>query len=193
MTFLVVSDFILNAQLLDDQRLAKQRVEGMQILNTILRNADGWKNHPIVRSWYNYPDALKYYVNCIILEFIRRGGNNNIQLYDVPSVIIVPWWVHWDRLHQSHRAMLMRKNPFYYNNKFTVDPEYNSYGYIWPYKVPYCDRDKPLSQITDPIPEYLTNPVYCTGILKSGVNAGKLCTRLVKDKHTYCTIHRRNN
>lgn len=192
MTFLVIGDFVLNAQLLDDQRLAKQRVEARQILDAIL-GGTGWKNHPATKAWKNYVDALKYYTNCIILEFIRRGGTNNLPLFEIPKIIMLPWWVHWDRLHQSHRAMLMRKNPFYYRDKFVVEPEYQQYGYIWPHDIPYENRFAPLASITAPIPDELTNPVYCCGILKSGQRAGQACQRLVKDKHPYCTIHRKSH
>ncbi len=190
MTFLVVANFVLNASLLDNQRLGKQRVESRQILNCI-ENGGGWSNHPIVHSWRPYVDALKYYTNCIIIEFIRRGGNNNLPLFEVPKTILMPWWVKWDRLHQSHRAMLMRKDKFYYHDKFTVDEEYSNYGYIWPNKALYKDRHMPLREITAPIPKELIDPIYCTGLLKSGRRSGQSCNRLVKDKYCYCMIHRK--
>jgi hypothetical protein len=190
MTFLVVADFVLNAKLLDDQRLAKQRVEARQILDAIMKGT-GWKNHPITHAWRNYVDALKYYTNCIILEFIRRGGNNTLPLFEIPKIIMIPWWVNWDRLHQSHRAMLMRKNPFYYRSKFSVEAEYFNYGYIWPHNIPYDNRDAPLESITAPIPDELINPVFCSAILQSGKRKGHQCQRLVKDKQQLCTVHRK--
>lgn len=204
MTFLVIGDFVLNAQLLDDQRLAKQRVEAIQILETIQKNCDGsigcstrsWNNHPVVHAWRNYTDALKYYINCVILEFIRRGGNNNLPLFEIPKIIMIPWWCQWDRLHQSHRAMLMRKNPFHYQNTFSelpLDSEYNAYGYIWPHNIAYHNKDAALATITAPIPKELINPVYCRGVLKSGLRSGQACQRLVRDKYPYCTIHRKNH
>lgn len=58
--------------------------------------------------------------------------------------------------------MLIRKDPFYYHDKFTVEPEYNNYGYIWPNKITYETRDAPLHIITAPIPKELINPVYCS-------------------------------
>jgi hypothetical protein len=119
MTFIVVGNFIINASLLDDEHLGKQRVEAVQILNTII-NGDGWKNHPICKAWAKYVPALKYYINCIITEWKTRGHKNNMPLYEISEEIIIPWWAKWERLHQSHRAMLYRKNPFYYHAKFTV-------------------------------------------------------------------------
>lgn len=191
-TFLVCEDFVLNAKLLDSQRLGKQRVEAVQILDAIQKGTK-WKNHPIVHSWRPFIEALKYYINCIILEWVNRGGNNNIPLFEIPSIILIPWWCQWDRLHQSHRAMLMRKNPFYYYDKFTVDPEYNGYGYIWPNTITYENRFAPLATITYPIPPELINPIYCGAKLKSGNRKGQTCNRLVKDKYQYCTVHRHKN
>lgn len=190
MTFIINGDFILNARLLDDQRLGKQRVEARQIINAIC-NGGNWENHPIVKAWKPFVEALKYYTNCIILEWVNRGKENNLPLFNVSHLILMPWWATWDRLHQSHRAMLLRKNPFFYKDKFNVDPEYMLYGYIWPDNLSYDDRFAPLNTITSPIPKELIDPVYCQGKLKSGINNGKICGRLVKDKQPYCTIHRK--
>ena len=190
MTFIVTGNFIENASLLDPQRLAKQRVEAIQILR-IIENGGKWQNHPIVNSWRPFINALKYYANCIILEFIRRGGNNNLPLFEISSTILVPWWFTWYRLHQSHRAMLMRKNPFYYQGKFLVETEYCKYGYIWPDKVTYEQRYAPLSIITAPIPKELINPIYCQTILKSGERSGEPCNCLIKKRtYIYCGVHK---
>lgn len=190
-TFIVNGNFIVNARLLDDRRLAKQRVEACQILDAIQNNTR-WANHPTTHAWRLYIDALKYYTNCIILEWIRRGGKNTLPLFDIPALIMIPWWAQWDRLHQSHRAMLMRKNPFYYQDKFTVEVEYMSYGYIWPHSVSYNTRFAELSTITAAIPKELINPIYCCAILKSGKRSGEICNCLVKDKNLLCKIHRKN-
>lgn len=193
MTFIVIGDFILNAQILDFIRLGKQRVEAKQIIDIILSKitSGAWVNHPAVHQWRNFVDALKYYTNCIILEFIKRGGKNTMTLYDLPETIQMPWWVSWNRLYQSQRAMLYRKDPFYYHDKFTIEPDYLSYGYIWPHKVAYDHRDDDLSNITAPIPKELINPIYCFGVLKSGTRKGLYCQRLIKDQNHLCKIHRK--
>lgn len=210
MTFLVVADFILNAQILDPGRLLKQIVEAKQLIMTI-EEGTGWANHPAARAWKPYVAALKYYYNCVLTEFIRRGGApDRLTYYDIPSFILIPWWVNWDRLHQSHRAMLMRKKPLYYHDKFTVDPEYMGYGYIWPDSVPYENRNAPLATITAPVPPELINPSYCQAIIKSGARKGEACNNLVKPPtkglkkaerehflttlrytHPYCGVHRK--
>jgi len=192
MTFIVVSDFIENAMLLDMARLGKQRVEAYQIWNVITGRSTGWAHHPIVAAWRPYQHALEYYTNCIINEFIRRGGKNNLALFILPPVILMPWWCKWDRLHQSHRAMLLRKDPFFYRDKFTVQDDYQTYGYIWPHNIDYDNRDAPLAIITAPIPPELVNPVYCNAIIKSGERKGSTCNRLIKNGGVLCAIHNKN-
>ena len=73
--------------------------------------------------------------------------------------------------------------------KFEVDEEYKNYGYIWPDKVDYVNRNLPLADITAPIPRELIDPVYCMSILKSGNRKGEHCHRLVKGNNIFCTIH----
>lgn len=212
MTFLVVADFILNAQLLDPRRRLKQIVEAKQLIMTI-ENGTGWVHHTAAKAWKDYVDALKYYYNCVLTVFIQQGGvPDKLTFYDLPPLILVPWWVQWDRLHQSHRAMLIRKDPFYYQDKFTVEPEYLAYGYIWPDKVAYSERDAELATITAPIPPELIHPSYCQAIIKSGERKGSPCHNLVKPpskgmkkadrehflatlrySHPYCGVHRRSN
>ena len=81
-TFLPYESFKESAKVLDYRRLGKQRVEGMQIINTILKpEQKGWRNHPIVIMWTPYVTALMMYTNTIINEWIKRGYNNNMELY----------------------------------------------------------------------------------------------------------------
>jgi hypothetical protein len=188
-TFIVTADLIMNARLLDSKRLGKQRIEALQILKAI-EMGTGWVHHPMTKAWRPYPMALKYYTNCIIKEFIRRGGHNTLSLFELPEMIIFPWWLSWERLHQSHRMMLFRKNPDFYGNQFSIDPSYSAYGYIWPHLISYDQREAPLEEITAPIPKELVNPVYCEAQIKTGKRKGQVCHGLVKDKHMYCKIHR---
>ncbi len=197
-TFLPVADFKYAAKLLDNARLGKQRVEGRQIVDTLCNKKSGWSNHPIVRSWRGYETALKYYVNCIIDEWVARGNNNDLDKYviDDMSTVIRPWWCDWDRLHINHRAMLLLKNPARYKKLFigelSVPSEYLVHGYIWPYKI-YADMvDLPLSDIAEPLAKILQNPRYCTAVYISGYYIGELCSGIVKSKDPnvhLCGIH----
>ena len=128
-TFLPYSNFQKTAEVLDWRRLGKQRVEGMQIIKTILNpDAKGWKNHPIVIMWTPYVTALMLYTNTIINEWIKRGYNNNMELYKIGS-IIMPDWLGNKKFHASHRANLLRKDYEYYS-KFGWGENPKS-PYVW--------------------------------------------------------------
>ena len=114
-TFLPYSNFQKTAEVLDWRRLGKQRVEGMQIIKTILTpEQKGWQNHPIVIMWTPYVQALQLYTNTIINEWIKRGYNNNMKLYEIGS-IVMPHWLGNKEFHASHKANLLRKDYEYYS------------------------------------------------------------------------------
>jgi len=125
-TFLPFPDFIHTAKILDDKRLGKQRVEAFQILKT-LTYGGSWRNHPAVRMWEGYEEALGYYMDIMMIEWESRGFSNNMLYYITrASQIQMPPWMGDFRLHESHRANLARKDPKYY-------------GALWP----YVDHDAP--------------------------------------------------
>jgi len=135
-TFLPYQNFRKIAKILDWKRLGKQRVEAKQIIN-ILDNATktkGWRSHPVVKMWEGYTDALKYYYNIIVKEWIERGYENNMPFYKVPKKITMPWFVKCKSVHLSHQANLIRKYPEYYKKIFKPPPpaKYVLYSYIWP-------------------------------------------------------------
>ena len=101
----------------------------MQIINTILNpEAKGWKNHPIVIMWTPYVQALQLYTNTMINEWIRRGYNNNMKLYDISSKQF-PHWLGDKDFHSSHRSNLLRKDLEYYS-QFGWKEDSNL-PYIW--------------------------------------------------------------
>jgi len=81
--FIPLSDPIEIAKILDDKRLGKQRVEAKQIITIITGEAKSlaWSNHPAVIMWRPYAKELKYYYDCIVREWIRRGYVNNMPIY----------------------------------------------------------------------------------------------------------------
>lgn len=115
-TFLPYPDFEKSAKVLDYKRLGKQRVEAMQVYNIVSgkRTMGGWINHPTVKMWKNYPDALALYHNYCIKEWIKRGYNNTMKIIDIPENIVMPRWLGDERLHSSHRSNLLRKDSEYY-------------------------------------------------------------------------------
>ena len=127
-TFLPYKSFTKTFKTLDYRRLGKQRVEAKQILNVLLDRTDtkGWRNHPIVRMWAGYEDALKMYFNLCVEEWVDRGYNNTMVLEDVPEwgKIKYPHWLGNKSFHSSHRANLLRKDYEYYSQfKWEEDSE----------------------------------------------------------------------
>jgi len=65
-TFLPYSSFIESVRCLDRQRLGKQRVEALQILNALNGKSKGWTNHPATKMWCGYEEALCLYKDLCI-------------------------------------------------------------------------------------------------------------------------------
>lgn len=89
----------------------------------------GFCHHPLLMMWWNYEDALKYYINCHIEEWIKRGYKNNMQIHELPDNIDLPWWTADDKFHKCHQAALLSKDQNYYS-KYFDDIEFNEYW--WP-------------------------------------------------------------
>lgn len=137
-TFLPYQYFSECAEVLDRQRLGKQRVEVLQILNTILGKTSGWENHPIVKMWKDYPVSLCYYGIAICGEWVKRGYKDtclekitviwkdllNKNYTDAP-----PPWLGKEEFHRSHQSNLVRKNPEHYRRYFPNVPD--DLPYIW--------------------------------------------------------------
>ena len=72
-TFLPYSSFIESVRCLDRQRLGKQRVEALQILNALNGKSKGWTDHPATIVWRGYEEALCLYKDLCIQEWMQRG------------------------------------------------------------------------------------------------------------------------
>jgi len=128
-TFLPYPDFAKSAQCLDMRRLCKQRVEAMQILNTLARGSR-WSNHPAVLMWRGYENALRLYMNKCIQEWIRRGYNNTMQFAEVVDLAEMPPWFGSEKFHASHRSNLIRKDLEWYSQFGWEEP--SNLPYVWP-------------------------------------------------------------
>lgn len=127
-TFLPYPDFKQSACCLDMKRLCKQRVEALQILNTLI-DGGRWKNHPAVLMWAGYEEALASYMTACIDEWVRRGYNNNMIRANCGRVKL-PSWFGSEAFHASHRSNLLRKNPEWYKQFGWT--ESNDLNYVWP-------------------------------------------------------------
>ena len=153
-TFLPYADFARSARTLDRARLGKQRLEVIEILCVTTETLPDWlspaahrmaslalpggwrytrhRNHPACRMWRDYPEALTAYFQAIVNEWRARGYRHNLgqPLTRLTLPLVLPPWLGDERVHLSHRANLVRKNPDYYGPQFPgVQPEEE---YYWP-------------------------------------------------------------
>lgn len=136
-TFLPFPNYIRSIQSLDDKRLGKQRIESMQIINILEGKSTSvaWRSHPAVLMWSGYTNSLKYYCNCCIDEWIRRGFKNTMLKYNVDYQNEDPWWIGNENFHRAMRARLIAKNEEYYLKKFPNDKGFNDGKYFWPVNI----------------------------------------------------------
>jgi len=128
-TFLPYPDFHESAKVLDNKRLGKQRVEVYQIMRVLAGLTKGWRNHPAVLMWRGYEPALYEYGREVCVEWRERGYVDNLYDKFPKASIITPHWLGDMRLHISHQANLVRKNPEHYRQHFPEVDE--TLPYFW--------------------------------------------------------------
>lgn len=159
-TFLPFSDFDKVASVLDRQRLCKQRVENLQIMQSLtglkctpdedspdgLRvvptGTRGWSKHVVTRMWVGYEYALMDYQHAICENWRARSYRDTCEF---KSALILaeaakqpdkqfeqgmPDWMGDERLHSSHRAALLFKAPDHYTQFGWVEEPI--WDYWWP-------------------------------------------------------------
>jgi hypothetical protein len=117
-------DFRANAMVLDRQRLGKQRVEGLQILNTLTGRSKGWRSHPAVKMWAGYADVLAQYTIAMCDHWVSLGYKDTVadkvRALGLRTMTDgVPEFLYDDEVIASHRSNLIRKLP-------------EHYGVVWP-------------------------------------------------------------
>ena len=131
--FLPYKNFKDSLKSLDYKRLGKQRVEAKQMLNILDGNPSRYANHPAVKMWEGYRDALAEYLNCSIDEWVSRGYNNTMEHANInDSEITYPWWLGDEQFHRAMRARLIAKDREYYLPQFPEDEGFNDSKYFWP-------------------------------------------------------------
>jgi len=134
-TFLPFADYAASAASLDQQRLGKQRVECLQILNALTRPGYGWQNHPAVKMWRDHMQELVDYGVAICDEWVGRGYRDTCRdkilafRAGATTPRPLPGWIT-PELCRSHQSNLIRKKPEFYGPKFpgvSGDLEY-----VWP-------------------------------------------------------------
>lgn len=122
------------------KRLGKQRVEVLQLLNSItkIKNNEpykGWSNHPCRKMWHNYSNALVVYGQTICKEWLSRGYKDTCYdkitaFFNPNEETVIPSFVGDESFHKSHRSMLIQKKPDFYRSLFPDTPD--NLEYIWP-------------------------------------------------------------
>jgi Pyrimidine dimer DNA glycosylase len=147
-TFLTHPDFRAAAEVLDPQRLGKQRVEAIQVLRALTVPGYGWRHHPAAAMWAGYEEALTRYGLVVCAVWCAAGrqdtcGNTLRQdleratglteVRDQPELAAageLPPWLGDVAFHRSHRSALVRKDPAHYRPHFPDVPD--DLPYVWP-------------------------------------------------------------
>jgi hypothetical protein len=135
-TFLPYQDFAMSAQVLDNKRLGKQRVECLQIINALAGAKSSWINHPCTKMWRGFELLLVEYAIEICDEWISRGYKDTCRdkileaAAPIKMQLTVPDWLGSEELHASHRSNLLRKNAEWYAQYGWKEP--HDLDYIWP-------------------------------------------------------------
>ncbi|OON82704.1 MSMEG_6728 family protein [Streptomyces tsukubensis] len=147
-TFLPCPGFAESAELLDARRLGKQRVEAVQVLRGLTVPGYGWRNHPAVRMWTGYEEALARYGLEICRVWTAAGRADTCAATlradfgtHHPGAAIrtqkslgrageLPSWLGDEAFHLSHRSALVRKDPGFYGPLFAGVPD--DLPYVWP-------------------------------------------------------------
>jgi len=128
---------------LDRQRLGKQRVEVLTLLQTLVGDEPtGWEHHPAVEMWRGYPAALATYGLYICAEWRHRGYQDTCydrtQAYWLAAPryrrtqIQFPSWLGDEELHAAYRTLLCWKDPDHYCPIFEQDEPFEEPHIPWP-------------------------------------------------------------
>lgn len=207
-TFLPFADFRKSLEALDQKRLGNQRREARQIFN-ILTNAPtkegmpsgetAWRNHPAVRMWKGYEDALAKYYNTALQVWEERGGRNVIlKPISTSEFPPMPPWLGDERIHRGYRSQLLKKNPDFYC-QYDWQERAGECEYLWPVPKPPTigalpnKKDKGFGTfiVVDVQPEYLPAIEFHIGEMWEFISQcfeEGLCKRLIVLYNGYETL-----
>lgn len=187
-TFLPYPGFARSAEVLDDPRLGKQRVETLQILRALVLDDYGWANHPATLMWRGRVPALVAYGLACVREWVGRGhadSTADLLAEFAPEVVgleqealasagLLPSWLGDDAVHASHRAALLRKDAAFYAHR--VDAEDPELPYAWPAPDPVAPAAQPARgrrlHVVRPAGVALLGRFLLDGVVGLGTAAG---------------------
>lgn len=145
-TFVPFANLALSAHVLDSKRLNKQLLEGRQIYGILASNkrTGAWVNHPAVKMWRNYDTGLYAYLRAIKDECVTRGIQTEKNWTAIEQMhesnwhrgdkIVMPAWWGDDRVHESHKFNLHRKDTEHYHHFYDASNYVccDKCNYFWP-------------------------------------------------------------
>ena len=137
-TFLPYESFARSAEVLDRQRLGKQRVEALQILRVLACETPGYRNHPAVGMWRGYELSLIDYGLAVCDEWHCERGYRDTCSDKIAAFThnfridrgLRPEWLGDQDFHLAHQSNLLRKDPAHYGPLFPGVPD--DLPYVWP-------------------------------------------------------------
>jgi hypothetical protein len=144
-TFLPYPDFVASAEVLDQKRLGKQRVETLQVLRGLIQPGYGWRHHPAVKMWRGYEEALVRYgldmcavwtatgrADTVAATLLKDSRREDVRTQEeLASILGLPPWLGDPAVHRSHQSALLRKDPDFYRPLFGPDVP-DDLPYVWP-------------------------------------------------------------
>lgn len=141
-TFVPYPSFQQSARVIDNKRLGKQVIEAQQIFKALTLPEYGWKNHPATKMWRGHELSLVNYAEEFNIEWRQRRDKNHGAWLNLLAIVAdtdlppesakLPGWWGDSRVHDTHKANLLRKDPEHYKHfAYLVKP---MEGYYWPVK-----------------------------------------------------------
>lgn len=117
---------------------------------TVRVRKTSWYNHTATQMWKGYEHVLYHcYMAAIVAEWLKRGCKDTC--YEKARLIYKetnwcwqsldnPWWLGYEPLHASHRAVLLSKREWHYKQfgwlEKPAHPINKKYPYVWPTQLP---------------------------------------------------------
>lgn len=141
-TWITFKEFSESAQMLDRRRLGANIYESIHILASLQNVSDklvtpkrNVSNHPASKLWKGYEGNLACYILCHIQEWESRGykcptNRENLNRIAMNLSPFSPDWIT-DEVIQTHRSVLIQKNPDHYRPLWPDCPDDLEMAYDW--------------------------------------------------------------
>ena len=139
--------------------LGRQTAACVRILRLLAGHSDSRidRYHIGTVAWSSHPEALVLYLDFCVRELVLRGqergipsprSREGIKLYEIPAEWSqndppVPEWIGIERIHASHRAALLAKDPGWFAQFAWSEPRVRALA--WPGTMP-----RPGDWVMDP-------------------------------------------